>query len=207
MPVWCSRARVAAVVVVHARGEVREVDLAAAQRPAQALVAAGAHEHGVHHPPVHGRLDQPRSGAAEEAAGQLHQLADAARVAPGGQVQRRAERLRRLGEREDRVGHVVDRNDVDRAPSRGPADAVGAAREGPQRPVEDVEAGVQPLSRSPTTMLGRTTVIGIRRAPAFDDPLGLELRALIRVAKTLADVEVVLAEGPGVLPRDVRRRE
>ncbi len=131
----------AAIVVVHSGVEVREEDLAATQRAALALVAAGAHHHRVQHPPVDVGVDQPRGGAVEEGPGELNQLSDAAHVPPGGEVQSRTYGVRRLTQGEGGVGHVVDRDDVDGSRAAGRQHPVGPAREGAQRPVDDVEAG------------------------------------------------------------------
>ena len=65
--------------------------------------------------------------------------------------------------------------------------------------------GVQPVTLSPTTMLGRRIVDG--QPAVVDERLRLELGLLVGVAKALADVALLLAHAAAALARDVRRRD
>ena len=108
-------------------------------------------------------VDQPRCGTFEERARELSELTDAAGMLAGGEVEGRALGLGCLAEREDRVGDIVDRYHVNWRVTAGWQHGVGAvrdnARNGQYSTLNEV---VQPLSRSPTMMLGRSTVMGSR---------------------------------------------
>ena len=112
-----------------------------------------------------------------------------------------------LAEQEDRIGDKVDRHHVDRCLAARRQGEVGAARECSQRPVQDVErrrpAGVA-LPHDDARAKHRDRQLP---APPRDQPLCLELRLLVGVAKALADVEVLLGEQPRVLTCHIRGRD
>ena len=170
-----------------------------------ALIAAGTNQQRMQQPPVHRGLDQRRCWPVEERARELNELADLAHMPAGGEMEGGAHGLRRLTEREDRICHVVDRHHIHRRVSARRHRCVGSAGERAQWPVENVER-CRPTALALAHHDARTYHRHReQRAPARDEALSLELRLLVGVAKTLADVEVVLAEAPRVLAGDKGR--
>ena len=81
-------------------------------------------------------------------------------VRAGGQVEPHAVGLASVAEREHRVGHVVDRHDVDGRVAACGQREVRAARERAQRPVEDVERARPAAVALADDDAGRKIVIG-----------------------------------------------
>jgi hypothetical protein len=111
------------------------------------------------------------------------------------------------GELEHRVGHVVDGNDVNGRRATGRDRGIGAARKRLQWRVEDVE-GVRPTRRPLSDDdAGAEDLDGKVVGEVVDEPLGLELGALIGVSESLSHLELVLSKLTAMIARDVGRRE
>ena len=125
---------------------------------------------------------------------------------PRRQVERPVRALIGQRERDDRVGDVGHRHDVDgrRAPDRDHLQR--AAREHAQRRVDDVERG-RPAAVVLADDDARAQHLDRQVAGVLaHESLGLVLGLLVGVVELLADVEVALVEDAVVAAGDVRRR-
>ena len=111
------------------------------------------------------RRDHRRALLAERGRGHPDEVVDRARVAARTPGSRRPRR-RVLEQVHQRIGDVVDRHDVDQRFRPGRDALEQPARERADRPVQDVEGGVQPELDSPMTIDGRA-ITGSRSAASL----------------------------------------
>src|SRR4051794_20475850 len=189
----------ATVVEADLHREVGEEDLAARQAVSLALVAH-AREDWVQEAPVQRRPDDAWRALVQVLGRAVGQTANGCRVAAGDEMERLsgfAERL--LRKRADRVGHVVDRDYVDGRGAVGGEKRQSPPDEGLERRVQDVERR-GPATPSLADDDARAEDLH-RKALAVPvhERLRFVLRLLVRVAKALAHLEVVLVERSGVV--------
>ena len=190
--------RRAPVVEVHAHRKVGKQGLG----PLQGLPPAAlceAQKRRVDETAIELRRQQPRRAAPEVRRGEIDEAPDCGRPGTGHQMVDLAASGRLSVELEDCVGDVVDGDHVDRRRAARGQRGVGAGLKCPQRRVEHVEAGGPAALALPDDDARpedphRKLVRGAR-----DEALGLELRALVWVAKALSDVERRLAEGAAMI--------